>query len=375
MENELIRILLVEDTPGDVELMKHYLWQVRDLKFHLSHAGQLEGMNRLLRTERFDVLVLDLNLPDSRGLDTVSQAMKQAPLMPIVVLTSVDNEASGIEAVRRGVQDYLVKGEVDGWLLVRTIRYAIERKRAQRELQSSLALAGEAQRALLPTRCPPGWAHFTATARNQMCGSVGGDFYDFVRVNDSQVAVFIGDVMGHDVRAALLMAQILGSLRSEQRNRTIQIVSDLNRSLLALGDKIGTDLTCSLFYTILDASDGTISYVNAGHPPPYLCDPQTGKTHPLDSHEMLLGVQRFEAVEMRHALGPGARMVLYTDGILDARNNAGQRFGGKRLEEAIRKHAAQEPDGFADSIIAEVSEFRQGAAQIDDESVVVVDRL
>ena len=143
--------------------------------------------------------------------------MNQAPWIPIVVLTSVDDEATGMEAVRRGAQDYLVKGEVDGWLLVRTIRYAIERKRTQRELQYSLALAGEAQRSLLPSRSPPDWTHFRATARSRMCGIVGGDFYDFIRLNEDQIAVFIGDVMGHDVRAALLMTQILGLLRSEQR--------------------------------------------------------------------------------------------------------------------------------------------------------------
>jgi len=78
---------------------------------------------------------------------------------------------------------------------------------------------------------------------------------------------------------------------------------------------------------------------------------------------------------MCHALGVGARMVLYTDGILDACNDAGQRFGSERLEEAILKHAAQEPDGLASGIIAELGEFRRGAVQVDDESVVVVDRL
>ena len=115
--------------------------------------------------------------------------------------------------------------------------------------------------------------------------------------------------------------------------------------------------------------------MNAGHPPAYLYDPRTGKTDRLGTNGMILGVQHFQAVEACHALGPGARMVLYTDGILDARNNAGQRFGSERLEEAIRKHAARKPDGLANGIIAEVSEFRQGAAQVDDESVVVVDRL
>ena len=375
VENEPIRILLVEDTPGDVLLMEHYLRQVRNLNFHLSHVGQLEAMNKLLQTESFDVLVLDMNLPDSRGLNTISRAMKQAPWIPIVVLTSVDNEASGMEAVRRGAQDYLIKGEVDGWLIVRTIRYAIERKRTQRELQYSLALAGEVQRAVLPSRSPPEWTHFRATARSRPSGSVGGDFYDFVHINEGQIAVFMGNVTGHEVRSVLLMTRILGFLRSEQGNRTTQVVSDLNRTLLALGDSIGTALTCSLFCTILDAPSGTIFHLNAGQPPPYLYEPQAGKLHSLGARGNRLGVQRFEAVEMCHALGPGARMVLYTDGILDACNTAGERFGRTRLEEAIRKHGAQEVEGFADMILHEVNEFRQGVPQVDDESLVVVDRI
>lgn len=375
VEDGPIRILLVEDTPSDVQLLEHYLWQVRNLKYTLSHAGQLEGMNKLVRTEKFDVLVLDLNLPDSHGLSTLSTAMSQSPSLPIIVMTSVDDEATGTEAVRRGAQDYLVKGEVDGWLLARTIRYAIERKRIQRDLQYSLTLAGEAQRAMLPSGRPTGWAHFGVTARNRMCDNVGGDFYDFARINESQVAVFIGDVMGHDVRAALLMAQILGFLRSERRSQTAQVVSDLNRELLALGDKLGTPLTCSLFYALFDVHSNSVFFANAGHPSPYLYDPQTGATGLLDSNEMLLGVQGFETVEMCQTFGPGARMVLYTDGILDACNIGGERFGSKRLEEAIRKHTTQEPDAFADRIMAEVSEFRQGVPQVDDESIVIVDRL
>jgi CheY-like chemotaxis protein len=375
VENEPIRILLVEDNPGDVMLLEHNLWQVHELKFKLTHVAQMGGLGKALEADSFDILMLDLNLPDSRGLDTVSRAMKQAPWMPIVVLTSVDNEGAGMDAVRLGAQDYLVKGEVDGWLLARTIRYAIERKRAQRDLECSITLAGEAQRALLPLKCPPGWGQFAATARNRMCGSVGGDFYDFTRINAEQVSVCIGDVMGHDVRAALLMAQILGFLRFEQRNRTIQIVSDLNRTLLALGDKVGTALTCSLFYMILDAPSGGAFFVSAGHPPAYLYDPQTGKTDRLASGEILLGIERFQAVEMCHTMGPGSRMVLYTDGILEASSAAGEPFGSQRLEEAIRRHAADGQDACADGIMAEVSEFRQGAAQVDDESVVIVDRL
>jgi hypothetical protein len=97
------------------------------------------------------------------------------------------------------------------------------------EHELDLSLAGELQRALLPRGVPSDWPHYKAAARSRMCTSVGGDFHDFIRINQDQIAVVVGDVMGHGVRASLIMAQILGFLRLEQERlpRPIQIVSAL----------------------------------------------------------------------------------------------------------------------------------------------------
>lgn len=137
MLSKTIDILLVEDNPGDVGLLRHSLEQVRRLKYRLVHVADLKGMAVRLGKQVFDVMLLDLSLPDSTGLETIAEARAAAPNIPIIVFTGVDDEAVGVQAVGFGAQDYVVKGEVDGWQLARAIRYAIERNRIQTELRKA----------------------------------------------------------------------------------------------------------------------------------------------------------------------------------------------------------------------------------------------
>jgi len=240
-----------------------------------------------------------------------------------------------------------------------------------------LALAAELQAALLPKQCPSDCPHQVAAARNRMCGSVGGDFYDFIRINEDQVALVIGDVVGHGIRAALLMAQIMGYLRSEpeKRSRPPSVVAALNRMLIDLGEKTGLVIPCSLFYAVIDAPTGTGFFVNAGHPRPFLYNTVRRSVPHFGPHDFLLGVQEFEPTEGCHTFTPGQRLILYTDGITDALNPSGERFGEKRLREVINRNAGASADQCAEAVFRAVDEFTQGAEQQDDETIVVIDRV
>ena len=135
MDTDHVNILLVEDSPSDAELLRESLIQNGQGRFEFTHVESLaEGLD-CLRRERFDLLMLDLSLPDSAGRDTFLRARAAAPDVPIVVLTGFGDESVGLEAVRHGIQDYLIKGQADGPQTARAIRYAIERKRAEEELQ------------------------------------------------------------------------------------------------------------------------------------------------------------------------------------------------------------------------------------------------
>jgi two-component system, cell cycle sensor histidine kinase and response regulator CckA len=130
-----IKILLVEDNPGDALLLQETLSEITLIELEWVHVERLaDALKRLLR-EDFDVILLDLILPDSEGLDTFVQIHSQAPLIPIVVLTGMADETLAIRSMQAGAQDYLVKGQVSGSdLLIRSIRYAIERKRIEASL-------------------------------------------------------------------------------------------------------------------------------------------------------------------------------------------------------------------------------------------------
>jgi signal transduction histidine kinase len=131
-----IRLLLVEDNSADVTLLEHTLAGASVDSFTLTHAESMAEAVRLLRLEPFDAVLLDLSLPDSHGIDTVVQANAAAPHLPIVVMTGLDDEATALEAVQKGAQDFLIKGDGDCRALARSIRYAMERKQAEKQLKA-----------------------------------------------------------------------------------------------------------------------------------------------------------------------------------------------------------------------------------------------
>ena len=137
MPFDRIRVLLVEDNPGDARLLREVVRDAEGAHIHLTHVDTLGKALARLDADQFDVVMLDLSLPDADGLDTLVRTHAQAPSVPIVVLTGLDDEGLAIRAVREGAQDYLVKGQVTGQLLVRAMRYATERKRAVEALQRS----------------------------------------------------------------------------------------------------------------------------------------------------------------------------------------------------------------------------------------------
>ena len=132
-----MRVLLVEDNPGDARLLRESLSEAGEGAFELTHAGRLsEGLEHLSSSE-FDVVLLDLSLPDSQGLKTVAAAQASAPRVAIVVLTGLADDVLATAALREGAQDYLVKGQTDPELLVRSIRYAVQRKGSEEALRES----------------------------------------------------------------------------------------------------------------------------------------------------------------------------------------------------------------------------------------------
>jgi len=139
VNNQPISILLVEDDPGDARLVRRVLKKQSSPSFIVEVSERLSDALARVREADFDIALLDLSLPDSQGLHTIAKVLSEAPHIPVVVLTGLDSQEVGLEALQRGAEDYLTKGQDIQNLLVRTIRYAIERKKTKRALQESEA--------------------------------------------------------------------------------------------------------------------------------------------------------------------------------------------------------------------------------------------
>jgi len=135
MDRNSIKILLIEDNPGDARLIQEMLSEIKDAKFNFSCVDRLSKGLEFLTKGDIDIVLLDLSLPDSQGLDTFLKLHQTVPDIAVIVFTGLDDSTIGVKAVQEGAQDYLVKGKVDSDLLFRSIRYAIERQRMLRELK------------------------------------------------------------------------------------------------------------------------------------------------------------------------------------------------------------------------------------------------
>ncbi len=137
-----IKVLLIEDNPADTDFIREMLSEIKRHPFNLEHAERLSsGLEHLAKGDT-EVVLLDLTLPDSQGLGTLARVHAQAPEVPVVVLTGLDDEMPAIKAMLAGAQDYLIKGQVDSGLLLRSLRYAIKRNQVRRELHT-VSLADE----------------------------------------------------------------------------------------------------------------------------------------------------------------------------------------------------------------------------------------
>jgi len=140
-----MQVLLIEDNEDDVSFIRARLAEKRDIAIRLERTDRpSDGLSRL-ENGTIDLVLLDLSLPDSQGLDTFSRIHACVPDVPIVVVTALDDEATAAQLMRMGAQDYLVKARLNSDVLLRAIRHAIERKQAEAELRKSQVMLAEAQ--------------------------------------------------------------------------------------------------------------------------------------------------------------------------------------------------------------------------------------
>ncbi len=242
----------------------------------------------------------------------------------------------------------------------------IEKKR----LEGQLEVARQVQLELLPARDPE-LEGYDISAYNYPTEEVSGDYYDWVKIFDDQIGLVIADVSGKGVPAALLMAFLRASLRAATHIGYSPHVSMAKVNYL-LWESIERNQFVTAFYGILDATNKTLSYTNAGHNPPLLLD-KDGNAKFIDKGSLPLGMFRETRYhEYYLTTEPGDVLLLYTDGVTEAQNSQGEEFGRARLAEAARANQQLSARDLITAVKDEVMEWTDGIGATDDVTFFVI---
>ncbi|WP_089255061.1 PP2C family protein-serine/threonine phosphatase [Asanoa hainanensis] len=323
-----LRVLLVEDDDADAFLVSELLDEA-DAAVDLVNAKSLADARPLMAGA--DCVLLDLGLPDAQGLDGLRQVLAQSGGAAVCVLTGRQDEHLGVVAVAEGAQDYLVKGQVDGVLLTRALRYAVERKRADddalrlREVELRQAESARLERGLLPRplmetdriRVHP----FYRPGRH--AALIGGDFYDVVQSTPDRVDLIVGDVCGHGADEAALGVMLRVAWRALVLARVPDdaVLPALEQVLISERRLPETFTTVATVRIDLAANRATVRL--AGHPTPLLLS--NGRVAPVPApNGLLLGVApRPPRVYDLEFDSDDWSLLMYTDGLIEGRVGAG----------------------------------------------------
>jgi len=247
------------------------------------------------------------------------------------------------------------------------------------EMKQSLELAMEIQRHLLPER-PPAVEGFDIAGNRVYCDETGGDYYDFIDLVDlgeGKLGIAVGDISGHGIGAALLMA----SARAVLRSHATLHGDDLSRLFEALNAHLvrdtGDERFMTLFYAVLDATSRSVNWVSGGHDPGVLWRSSARAIERLPNTGMPLGVMEDATYDQAGpvTLEPGDLFVVGTDGIWETHNAAGEMFGQQRFEDVLAARSGGTSEEIYAAVVAAAAEFRHDAPQEDDITLVVIKAL
>jgi len=364
-----ISVMLIEDSTLDARVIEKALTDASDVIIELEHFNRLDnGLDRLSRN-RVDVLLLDLNLPDSLGTQTVIRARSRFPKLPIVVLTGTDERGMGLEAIKVGAQDYLPKKRMDSELLTRSLLYAIQRRQVE-DTNRELTAARKIQDRLAPS-APPSIVSFDIAGVCHPASIAGGDYFDYIQLSDGTWGILIADVSGHGLGPAMLMGEVRASIRAlaSVNMNPSEIVIAVNSILCrdAPDDKFIT-----LFFLQLDPQQRTISHIGAGHEA-YLLRGGS-ELEVLESSTISLAMDEHMNCQPTEpiTLSAGDIIVLLTDGITEAHNAERDPFGIERCLDVVRANASRPASEIASTVYEATLQFVDNNNHYEDDATVVI---
>lgn len=345
-------VLLVEDEPGDAKLVEFALRVSSSPIFEVIHVTSLAAaITHVQGGHEVDVILLDLSLPDSSGISTVSRMQEAAPKTPIIIMTGMDDPRFASYALEVGAQDYLIKSDDPEKTVGRAIRYAISRMGSQIERQALIERISQQQRHLIeevtaarnmqfdllprPERVDHRLAEMgiEVEAFFEPSSGIGGDLWGCLDCGNNRMSFYCFDFSGHGIGAALNVFR-LHALISDHWDPRLKPGFMLKILGMALRGLLGRGQFATMFLCTVDSELGEIEWASAGAPAPMLI--ANGEFRFLDASGVPLGLSRTpEYSEHREAFPPGASLLMYSDAITDALVNDEQTFGEEGLASLV----------------------------------------
>jgi serine phosphatase RsbU (regulator of sigma subunit)/pSer/pThr/pTyr-binding forkhead associated (FHA) protein len=250
----------------------------------------------------------------------------------------------------------------------RLLEESFERSRMEHEL----TLAMEIQQNLQPS-APPQIEGYEFQGISFSCYEIGGDYYDFIRTHDGKMLIALGDVSGKGTAAALMMSSLHAAIHAQ-----IASHASLPETINAVNQYLAINTPSNRFVTLfmgeLDTDTGTLNFINAGHNPPLIVQAD-GQAEELASGGLPLGILPVVDYEVRQIqMEPGSVLVVYSDGVSETVNLAGEEFGSERLEQVVKNNLQRSAAGLRDRVESALSDFSQTAPAGDDITLVIVKR-
>ncbi len=364
---DTINVLLIVSGNADAVLIKANLRCSEHPSFLVRHEKSCATGIAAISESNPDLIVLDLILHDSEGLETLRAVREFARGIPIVVLSEFSGEAELVKAVHLGAQDCFEKSEAITKPLGRLLQYSVERYHRQ-HAERDIASAAFVQKHLFP-RALPDTRGFEVSGRCDPANYVGGDYFDYFLVDQDQLIVVVGDVSGHGFGPSLVMAETRAALRTmAATTNNIGTMIDQVNDLIRDHD---LHWFVTLFLGRIDTKTGLCWYASAAQPA--LLNRADGSFVELSSQDHPLGIERntnFAVSELN--LRDGDTMLLYTDGISERSAGPHVFFGVERLQDTLLEAKSFSAAETVELIFENANRFAEYRTAVDDMTAVVI---
>ena len=373
----MIRILVVDDE-ADVETLigQKFRRKVIRGEWELTFGRNGEEALEILKNNpEIDIVLSDINMPKMDGLTLLEKVREKKFDLRTIMVSAYSDIENIRSAMNNGAFDFITK-PINFQDMEITIQRGFQNLNEMREafrsrddllvLKKELNMANKIQQSILPKEFD---VHVACELQAMMTPAkeVGGDFYDFFKLDSNHITFVVGDVSGKGVPAALfaMVAQtLLRGTASALRGSTAELITEVNEKISKNNENC---MFVTLFYGILNTKTGKLCYTNVGHPPPFLVH-ANGQTNALDPTEGCpLGILETEKFKEKFVtLDPGDTLFIYTDGITEAINPKGEEFGTSRLLEELGPLAKKDLSSLNSYIHKSVDDFTHGTPQFDD---------